>query len=70
VVDAARGIREIVVGTGGSGLFDFRAVPHPASRKRIKTWGVLKLTLWPTRYKWQFIDVKGVVLDQGQDGCH
>jgi hypothetical protein len=69
-VDTARGIREFVVGTGGSGLYDFLAVPRVGSQKRIKTWGVLKLTLWPTRYKWQFIDVKGLVLDKGQDSCH
>jgi hypothetical protein len=31
---------------------------------------VLKLTLWPTRYKWQFIDATGLVLDRGQDLCH
>lgn len=69
VVDTARGIREFVVGTGGSGLFDFRSVPRAGSQKRIKTWGVLKLTLWPGRYKWQFLDVRGVVLDQGQARC-
>jgi len=70
VVDTARGIREFVVGTGGSGLYDFMAVAKPGSQKRIKTSGVLKLTLWPTRYKWQFIEVKGLVLDQGQASCH
>lgn len=69
VVDTARGIRQFVVGTGGSGLYDFNAVPRRGSQKRIKTWGVLKLTLWPSRYKWQFIDTAGVVRDQGQDRC-
>jgi hypothetical protein len=70
VVDTARGIREFVVGTGGSGLYPFNAVARPGSQKRIKTWGVLKLTLWPTRYKWQFIDTTGVVRDSGSDICH
>jgi hypothetical protein len=71
VVDTARGIREFVVGTGGAPyLYDFKAVPLAGSQKRIKTWGVLKLTLWPTRYKWEFIDVNGVVLDRGSDRCH
>jgi hypothetical protein len=70
VVDTARRIREFVVGTGGSGLYDFMAVPKAGSQKRITTYGALKLTLWPTRYKWQFIDVKGSVLDQGKDTCH
>jgi hypothetical protein len=70
VVDAARGIREFVVGTGGTGLEDIPALARSGSRKRIKAWGVLKLTLWPNRYRWQFIDVSGLVLDQGSDTCH
>jgi calcineurin-like phosphoesterase family protein len=68
VVDTTRGLREFVVGTGGAGLYAFDAVlPHSA--KRVSTWGVLLLTLWPTRYKWQFIDTAGVVRDSGRDTC-
>jgi hypothetical protein len=70
VVDTARGMREFVVGTGGSNLYGFTAVPRAGSQKRIDAWGVLKLTLWPTHYRWQFIDTAGVVLDQGRDTCH
>ena len=70
VVDTDRGLREFVVGTGGSGLFAFDAAPHPASRKRLRTWGVLKLTLWPTHYRWEFVDIAGVVRDSGADTCH
>ena len=69
-VDNVRGIREFVAGTGGSGLYDFMATAKPGSEKRIKTWGILKLTLWPDRYKWEFIDLNGAVLDQGSDTCH
>jgi hypothetical protein len=69
-VNNDRGIREFVVGTGGSGLFDFSPVAKAGSQKRIRTWGVLKLTLWPTRYKWQFIDITGTVRDSGSDVCH
>ena len=69
-VDNERGIREFVAGTGGSGLYDFMATAKPGSEKRIKTWGILKLTLWPDRYKWEFIDLNGAVLDQGSDTCH
>jgi hypothetical protein len=65
-----RGIREFVAGTGGSGLYDFMATAKPGSEHRIKTWGILKLTLWPDRYKWEFIDLNGAVLDQGSDTCH
>lgn len=70
VVDTARGIREFVVGTGGGFLMHFTDPPHPASQKRISTYGVLKLTLWPTRYRWQFIDFNNAVLDSGKDTCH
>ena len=68
-VDTARGLREFVVGTGGTGLEDFPAVLLVGSQKRIKDWGVLKLTLWPARYKWEFVDVAGVVRDRGNDKC-
>jgi hypothetical protein len=46
------------------------ATAKPGSEHRIKTWGILKLTLWPDRYKWEFIDLNGAVLDQGSDTCH
>lgn len=68
VVDTTRGLREFVVGTGGAGLYGFDAV-LPQSSKRVSTWGVLLLTLWPNRYKWQFIDTAGVVRDSGSDTC-
>jgi hypothetical protein len=70
VVDPERGIREFVAGTGGGNLMRFVEDPHSASRRRVRAWGVLKLTLWPTRYRWQFIDINGVVRDSGGDSCH
>jgi hypothetical protein len=68
-VDLVRGIRHFVVGSGGGFPMRFAATPHPASRKRITGFGVLKLTLWPDRYAWQFIDVAGRVQDQGRSAC-
>jgi acid phosphatase type 7 len=70
VVDTARGIREFVVGTGGILLEPDSVAPLRGSQKIIKAWGVLKLTLWPARYKWEFIDMTGAVLDRGSDRCH
>jgi len=69
-VDLERGIREFVVGTGGGNLMRFVENPAPAPRKRIREWGVLKLTLWPAHYRWQFININGVVRDSGGDSCH
>jgi hypothetical protein len=68
--NATRGIRHFVVGTGGGIKMDFTSPPHPASQVRISTHGVLKLTLWPDRYAWQFIGVTGQILDSGEEACH
>lgn len=70
-VDAARGLRQFVVGTGGGKLYDFRN-PQPNSEFRYNAgWGVLKLTLFPRGYTWQFLGVDGGrVLDSGTGACH
>jgi uncharacterized protein YjdB len=69
--DAARGIREFVVGTGGGGLYSF-ANPAPNSQvKNNTTHGVLKLTLYGDRYDWKFIPVAGSSFtDSGTGTCH
>jgi hypothetical protein len=61
--DSARGIRQFIVGTGGALLYDV-AVVQPNSAVRIKSFGVLKLTLETDRYAWEFIPVSG----QGDSG--
>ena len=69
-LDRSRGIRHFAVGTGGGVLMSFDSIPHPASQKRIRAYGALRLTLWPDRYAWQFIGVTGRVLDSGEEACH
>jgi acid phosphatase type 7 len=70
--DPKRGIREFVVGTGGNHERDFSATPQPNSQVRITdTFGVLKLTLHPHSYDWQFIPQAGETShDSGTDTCH
>lgn len=70
-LDLARGIREIVVGTGGRSLYEF-ATPLPNSEARDNTsFGVLKLELWSDRYAWSFIGVPGsTFIDEGTGICH
>jgi hypothetical protein len=68
--DSTRGIRHFVAGTGGGIRMGFSTPPHPASQVRISQHGVLKLTLWPGRYAWEFIDVTGRTLDSGGEACH
>jgi hypothetical protein len=66
------GITEFVVGTGGSVLRGFpreEAQTH-SEVKDNKTWGVLKMTLQPTAYKWEFVPVAGGKFnDSGNASC-
>ncbi len=69
--DPAHGIREIVAGTGGRS-HDPLGVPTLNSEVRNwKTYGVLKLTLSPGKYHWEFIPVEGQTFHDSGDGvCH
>jgi hypothetical protein len=69
--DPGAGLREFVVGTGGAGHFPF-GVPLPNSEVRNSTtFGILKLTLHPTSYDWQFVPEKGgIFTDAGSAACH
>jgi hypothetical protein len=69
--DPKRGIREFVVGTGGKNHRPFTE-PKPNSELRDATaFGVLKLTLKPNSYDWQFIPEPGKPFtDSGSGPCH
>ena len=69
--DAARGIREFVVGSGGGPRYDFRA-PQPNSEFRYDAdWGVIELTLVPRGYAWRFLGANdGKAIDAGAAPCH
>jgi len=69
--DPARGIREFVAGTGGKNHRPF-VEPKPNSELRDATaFGVLKLTLKPGAYDWQFIPEAGKTFtDSGSGTCH
>lgn len=66
--DAARGIRQIIVGTGGVPLYDFQSI-KANSEVRIKAHGVMKLTLSNDRYQWDFLPTSGSG-DTGVSACH
>ena len=72
VADPANGIREIIVGTGGSGLDSPNTLIIPNSEVRIsKVYGALRLTLGDGTYAWQFIPVAGqTATDAGTGTCH
>ena len=69
--DSRRGIRQFVVGTGGTNL---RPIEDRVSNSEVSnagTHGVLKLTLSPDRYRWEFIPVGGKGFrDEGTGECH
>lgn len=62
------GMRQFVAGTGGAPLYQFVMVA-PGSEVRISAWGLLKLTLRPENYSWEFIAVGGTVRDSGSAPC-
>jgi Calcineurin-like phosphoesterase len=71
-LDAARGIIEIVAGTGGASHFAFNSIIAPNSLVRNSTtYGVLKLTLHQSSFDWQFVPVAGQTFtDSGTQACH
>ena len=72
VVDNVRGIREFIIGTGGEGNSSKEIVPLPNSEARYggTTFGVIKLTLDPGSYSWEYMPAKGTFTDVGTGACH
>lgn len=69
--DAGYGLREFVVGTGGRSLRPFGTVQANSEVRDFSTAGVLKLTLHPTSYDWEFVPVAGgTFTDTGAGQCH
>jgi len=71
IADASRGIREFVVGTGGKNLRPFTLAHANSEVRYLEAFGVLKLTLSPGRYQWEFIPQAGKSFqDSGAGTCH
>lgn len=69
--DDQRGIRQFTVGTGGRSHTDFRGRLPNSEVRNADTYGVLKLTLYPDSYDWEFIPEEGKSFtDSGHDECH
>lgn len=70
VADPARGITEIVVGTGGAALRTFGPeIANDVVRSSLAH-GVLVLTLRPAGWTFRFVSTDGSFSDQGQGVCH
>ncbi|HLF75490.1 MAG TPA: metallophosphoesterase [Anaerolineales bacterium] len=68
--DPARGIRQFVIGSGGRSLYPFGAPIANSEVRNNDTYGVLKLTLHPQSYTWEFIPEPGKTFtDSGSAEC-
>ncbi|MCE7983245.1 MAG: hypothetical protein DYG89_18890 [Caldilinea sp. CFX5] len=66
----ANGIREFVVGTGGTGQRPFSRIQPNSEVRATDSWGVLQFTLHETSYDWQFIPIAGQNFqDSGSGNC-
>ncbi|HLF05056.1 MAG TPA: metallophosphoesterase [Dehalococcoidia bacterium] len=71
VADPGRGFRQFTVGTGGAPLTEIVAIKPNSEVRNTDTYGVLKLTLRPANYRWEFIPVPGQTFtDQGESDCN
>jgi hypothetical protein len=71
ILDRSRGIREFVVGTGGANHTSIVSRAPNSEVFNQDTFGVLKLTLHPNGYDWQFVPESGKSFtDFGSDTCH
>jgi hypothetical protein len=71
-LDQANGIRQFVVGTGGAFFTGGLGSLMPNSEvAQNDSFGVLKLTLHPASYDWQFVPAAGgTFTDSGTTACH
>jgi len=70
-LDRTKGLVQFVVGTGGIGFVQVSNVRPTSVIRENSTFGVLKLTLRPEGYDWQFVPVAGrTFADSGSGTCH
>ena len=69
--DAARGLRQFVVGTGGKSRFGYVTVAPNSELRENRYQGVLKLTLSTGAYAWDLVTAPaGRAADSGRSSCH
>ncbi len=69
--DPQFGIREFVVGTGGRSHYKASSLEPHSEAFNSTAYGVLKLTLFPSAYRWEFVPVAGQSFtDSGASACH
>lgn len=70
-LDTANGVRQFVVGTGGSFFTGFGTIKPNSQVRNNNTFGVLRMTLGAGSYSWKFLPVAGKTFtDSGSATCH
>lgn len=70
-LDVQKGIRQIIIGTGGAQFYDMGERLPNSEVVITDTYGLLKLNLESGGYQWTFLPVDGkTASDQGSDVCH
>jgi len=70
-LDRDRGIRQIIVGTGGKSHGALNSDVPNREVANNDTYGILKLTLRPASYRWEFLpEVGKTFADGGTTNCH
>jgi len=65
-----KGVRQFIVGTGGAPLYRFAAIKALSEARNSSAHGVIKFTLHPKSYEWEFIPVAGQKFtDRGTAQC-
>ena len=59
-----------MVGTGGKSLVGWSTIQPNSQVRNSTTFGVLRLTLRPASYTWEFLPTDGSVADSGSGFCH
>jgi acid phosphatase type 7 len=71
VADPINGMREFIVGSGGANHTSLAKIASNSEVRNTDTYGVLKLTLHPTSYDWNFAPEAGrTFTDSGTGLCH
>ena len=70
IADPTRGIRQFVIGSGGSSRYEFDTPIANSEVRNNNTSGLLKLTLHSGSYSWEFIPEPGKIFtDSGNSPC-
>lgn len=69
-LDAARGLHEFIVGTGGKNHRGYLRLARNSLVRDAHDFGVLRLDLMDGRYRWTFLGLDGTALDAGEAECH